>query len=101
MVMNPKLVFNTNNYGNVPNDAFIHPLDAAAIAALKKVPMLDWVIKKMVAWSYEKFMRVSAMANYVKASQKTFSHIYEMTQQSAVSLGVSLETPERLSIHFA
>ena len=46
--------------------AFEHPADRAATAALKSVPALDFVVRKLSELGYERAFRGSLMASSVR-----------------------------------
>ena len=66
-------IFDSHQYSDISPDAFTHPLDQKAISALRKIPGLDFAIKKMSTYGYEKILRINAMADDVKVSPKTCS----------------------------
>ena len=51
---------------NISPRAFEHPADRAATAALRSVPMLDTVVRKLVELQYERALRQSLLAGSVK-----------------------------------
>lgn len=46
--------------------AFEHPADRAATAALKSIPMLDQVVKKLIEFGYERALRQTFLAGSVR-----------------------------------
>lgn len=85
-----KLAFDDRVYGDISPDAFMHPLDKKAISAVRRVPGIDFAIRKMMEFGYEKIIRVNAMADDVKVTPKTCGYIHDMAEQAAKSLGVAL-----------
>ncbi len=83
-----KLGFDDRTYPDISPDGFTHPLDRSAIFALRKVPGVDLAIRKMMEYGYERMFRIRAMADAVKATPRTLSHIYDMAGQAAKCLGV-------------
>jgi Zn-dependent protease with chaperone function len=53
-------------YPNISSKAYEHPADRAATAALKAVPMLDTVVRKLIEWRYERALRQFYLGNSVK-----------------------------------
>jgi Zn-dependent protease with chaperone function len=53
-------------YIGISPKAYEHPADRAATAALKAVPMLDTVVRKLIEWQYEKAMRQTYLSNSVR-----------------------------------
>jgi Zn-dependent protease with chaperone function len=84
--------FDSHSYKDISPDAFTHPLDRNAIAALRKIPGFDFALRKMMEYGYEKVLRVNAMADDVKVSSKTCNYVHEMAVQASNCLGVS--TPD-------
>jgi len=82
--------FDSREYPNMSPDGFTHPLDQNAISALKRIPGIDYALRKMMEYGYEKTLRVRSMADDVKVTSKTCSYIHEMAVQSAKSLDIPL-----------
>ena len=57
-------------YPDISSKAYEHPADRAATAALKSVPMLDTVVRKLVEFSYERALRQTFLGNSVKVSER-------------------------------
>ncbi|HEV7937885.1 MAG TPA: hypothetical protein VGP18_07675, partial [Solirubrobacteraceae bacterium] len=49
--------------------AYEHPADRAATAALKSIPMMDTVVRKLIEWQYEKALRQRFLSNSVRVSE--------------------------------
>lgn len=56
--------------------AFEHPADRAATAALKSVPMLDTVVRKLSELGYERAFRGSLMASSVRIDEDQMSDVW-------------------------
>ncbi len=69
-------------YTNISSKAYEHPADRAATAALKSVPMLDTVVRKLVEWRYERALRQFYLGNSVKVGE------HQLPQLWAGHLGV-------------
>ena len=54
---------NIEPYPGISSKAYEHPADRAATAALKAVPMLDTVVRKLIEWGYERALRQSFLGN--------------------------------------
>jgi Zn-dependent protease with chaperone function len=67
--MTDNLPDNITPYTNISAKAYQHPADRAATAALKAVPMLDTVVRKLVEWGFERAMRQFYLGNSVKISE--------------------------------
>lgn len=56
-------------YRRISSKAYEHPADRAATAALKAVPMLDTVVRRLIEWRYERALRQFYLGNSVKVSE--------------------------------
>jgi Zn-dependent protease with chaperone function len=63
-------------YPEISPKAYEHPADRAATAALKAVPMLDTVVRKLVEFSYERALRQSFLGNSVKVSERQLPELW-------------------------
>ena len=81
---------NSTDYKSISADAFMHPLDKAALNSIKTIPGLDILTTKMMKYSYEKFVRVNELADDIKVTTKTCSYIYDMSQEASKVLGVGV-----------
>jgi Zn-dependent protease with chaperone function len=63
-------------YPDISSKAYEHPADRAATAALKAVPMLDTVVRKLVEYSYERALRQSYLGNSVKVSERQLPELW-------------------------
>ncbi len=63
-------------YPEISSKAYEHPADRAATAALKAVPMLDTVVRKLVEFSYERALRQSYLGNSVKVSERQLPEVW-------------------------
>ncbi len=63
-------------YPDISSKAYEHPADRAATAALKAVPMLDIVVRKLVEFSYERALRQSYLGNSVKVSDRQLPQLW-------------------------
>jgi Zn-dependent protease with chaperone function len=67
-------------YVQISSKAYEHPADRAATAALKAVPMLDTVVRKLVEFSYERALRQSFLGNSVKLSDRQLPELWTSFQ---------------------
>jgi Zn-dependent protease with chaperone function len=63
-------------YPEISSRAFQHPADKAATAALKSVPMLDTVVRKLVEFRYERAVRQMFLGNSVKVSERQLPDLW-------------------------
>jgi Zn-dependent protease with chaperone function len=67
---------NVEPYRNISPRAYEHPADRAATAALKAVPMLDTVVRKLIEWRYERALRQFYLGNSVKVSERQLPDLW-------------------------
>ncbi|MBV9817548.1 MAG: M48 family metallopeptidase [Solirubrobacterales bacterium] len=63
-------------YPGISPKAYEHPADRAATAALKSVPMLDTVVRRLVEYSYERALRQSYLGNSVRVSERQLPELW-------------------------
>jgi Zn-dependent protease with chaperone function len=63
-------------YPNISSKAYEHPADRAATAALKAIPMIDPIVRKLVEWGYERALRQFYLANSVKVSDHQLPELW-------------------------
>src|SRR5438552_18936657 len=56
--------------------AWEHPADRAALAALRRVPVFDEVLRKLFGFLGEKPIRLAFQANAVRVSEKQFPKLH-------------------------
>ncbi len=61
---------------NISSKAYEHPADRAATAALKAIPMLDVVVRKLIEWSYERALRQSYLATSIKVGERQLPELW-------------------------
>ncbi|HTX32333.1 MAG TPA: M48 family metallopeptidase [Solirubrobacteraceae bacterium] len=63
-------------YPNLSPKAYEHPADRAATAALKAVPMLDTVVRKLIEWGYERAVRQMYLSNGVRVGERQLPELW-------------------------
>lgn len=63
-------------YLNISPKAYEHPADRAATAALKSVPMLDTVVRKLVEWGYERALRQSFLGSSIRVGENQLPDLW-------------------------
>ena len=63
-------------YPGISSKAYEHPADRAATAALKTVPMLDTVVRKLIEWQYERAMRQMFLSNAVRVGERQLPDLW-------------------------
>lgn len=75
-------------YPGISRDAFRHPLDQQAEAALRAFPGFDIVARKFVEFMYERPQFVSLMGNNVQVGPQQYSTLYHLFRECVRSLDV-------------
>ncbi len=57
-------------YRDISAKAYEHPADRAATAALKAVPMLDTLVRRLIEWRYERALRQFYLGTSLKVSDQ-------------------------------
>jgi Zn-dependent protease with chaperone function len=68
-----------------------HPADKAALAALRKLPVFDEVLRRLFGFFGEKPIRLAFQANAVKVGPDQFPEIYDMYKDVLRTLDVETE----------
>jgi Zn-dependent protease with chaperone function len=67
-------------YPEISSKAYEHPADRAATAALKSVPMLDTVVRKLIEFRYERALRQFYLGNSVKVGEHQLPDLWAAHQ---------------------
>ena len=79
------------DYPGISRDAFRHPLDQQAEAALRAVPGFDLVARKFVEFMYERPQFVSLMGNNVQVGPQQYATLYQWFRACVQALDVQPE----------
>src|SRR5579875_3485229 len=71
---------NVEPYPGISSKAYEHPADRAATAALKAIPMLDTVVRRLVEYSYERALRQSFLGNSVRLGERQMPEVWASYQ---------------------
>src|SRR3979411_3293516 len=63
-------------YKNISSKSYEHPADRAATAALKAIPMLDTVVRRLIEWRYERALRQFYLGNSVKVGEHQLGELW-------------------------
>ena len=63
-------------YKNISSKAYEHPADRAATAALKAIPMLDPVVRKLIEWGYERALRQTYLGNSIRVGERQLPELW-------------------------
>jgi len=75
--------------------AYEHPADRAATAALKSIPMLETVVRKLIEYGYERALRQQFLAGSIKLGE----HQLPETWASWNAVCARLDLPERYDLY--
>jgi Zn-dependent protease with chaperone function len=68
--------------------SYEHPADRAATAALKSIPMLDTVVRKLIELGYERTLRQMLMANTVRISDAQLPEVWASHRAALARLDI-------------
>lgn len=71
---------------NISPEAYRHPLDKQATAALRAVPGFEYAIRKLSRYSLEQMLYLEMCASAVKATPKQCSRIYRLLEEAVAVL---------------
>jgi Zn-dependent protease with chaperone function len=77
----------------ISSKAYEHPADRAATAALKSIPMLDQVVRKLIEYGYERALRQVFLAGSVKLGSDQLPDVYAAHRAALARLDIA-EIPE-------
>jgi Zn-dependent protease with chaperone function len=63
-------------YPGISSKAYEHPADRAATSALKAVPMLDTVVRKLIEWQYERALRQMYLSNSIRVGERQLPDLW-------------------------
>jgi Zn-dependent protease with chaperone function len=77
----------------ISSKAYEHPADRAATAALKSIPMLDQVVRKLIEYGYERALRQVFLAGSVKLGSDQLPEVWAAHRSALARLDIT-EIPE-------
>src|ERR1044072_1768066 len=69
--------------------AYEHPADRAATAALKSIPMLDQVVRKLIEFGYERALRQVFLAGSVKLGSEQLPDVWAAHRMACARIDLS------------
>ena len=66
--------------------AYEHPADRAATAALKAIPHLDGVVRKIIEFGYERALRRGVLGSSVRLGEDQLVHVWTAHERAYVTL---------------
>lgn len=66
--------------------AYEHPADRAATAALKAIPHLDSVVRKIIEFGYERALRRGVLGSSVRLGEDQLAHVWTAHERAYVTL---------------
>ncbi|MDX1934374.1 MAG: M48 family metallopeptidase [Capsulimonadales bacterium] len=76
-------------YPGIAPEAYRHPLDQQATAALKAVPGFEFAVSKLSRYSIEHIVYVELCASAVKVTPRQCSRVYALLKEACGILGVA------------
>jgi hypothetical protein len=73
-------------FTDISSRSWEHPADRAALAALRKLPVFDEVLKRLFGFFGEKPTRLAFQANAVRVSERQFPRLHELYQDVCKTL---------------
>jgi Zn-dependent protease with chaperone function len=86
---------NVEPYINISPKAYQHPADRAATAALKSIPMLDPLVRKLIEWRYERALRQFYLGTSLKVSEDQAAELWS-SHRAAVRI---LDLPKTYELY--
>ncbi len=69
-------------YPRLSSSAFEHPADRAALDAVKKIPVLDQVVRKLLELGLERIYRIQLLGGSIHVTPKQCSKIYKIFKEA-------------------
>jgi Zn-dependent protease with chaperone function len=66
--------------------AYEHPADRAATAALKSIPRLDTVVRKVIEFGYERALRRSVLGSAIRLGEDQLAHVWRAHARAYATL---------------
>src|SRR5471032_990886 len=70
----------------ISSRAYEHPADRAATAALKAIPRLDTVVRKLIEFGYERALRRGVLGSAVRLGEDQLRHVWQAHASAYVTL---------------
>jgi Zn-dependent protease with chaperone function len=70
----------------ISSRAYEHPADRAATAALKAIPRLDTVVRKVIEFGYERALRRGVLGSAVRLGDDQLSHVWRAHESAYATL---------------
>jgi Zn-dependent protease with chaperone function len=70
----------------ISSKAYEHPADRAATAALKAIPHLDTVIRRIIEFGYERALRRGVLGSAVRLGEDQLSHVWRAHARAYATL---------------
>jgi Zn-dependent protease with chaperone function len=70
----------------ISSKAYEHPADRAATAALKAIPHLDTLVRKIIEFGYERALRRGVLGSAVRLGDNQLSHVWQAHSRAYATL---------------
>ncbi len=69
-------------FPRLSSNAFEHPLDKAALEAVRKLPFIDKIVKKLIEVGFERRLRVELLGQAVHVTPSQCGRVYQFASRS-------------------
>lgn len=76
------------HFPDISPKSWQHPADRAALAALRKVPGLDFVLQKFIGATTERSLRLMHLASAVRVSETQFARVHKLHKEACAIFNV-------------
>ena len=94
--MSPAETSTRRRFPRMCSSAFEHPADRQALEALRKIPGLDKLIRKMLELGVEKMMRVQLLGGAVHITPKQCPRVYKLFKEACDILDILFQDLQAL-----
>ena len=81
------------SFPDISPRAWEHPADTAALAALKRIPGLDELLKRILTVTTDKSLRLIALGSAVRVTERQFPRLHRLREEACMLLDLR-EPPE-------
>ncbi|MCX6380542.1 MAG: M48 family metallopeptidase [Armatimonadetes bacterium] len=76
-------------FPGIASSAFEHPLDRAALEALRRTPGFDRMLKMLSEWGMERYLRAAYTGDAIRVSPRQCSRLYKDLREACAVLDVA------------
>lgn len=82
------------HFPDISPKSWQHPADRAALAALQRVPGLDFVLQKVIGGTTERSLRLLHLSSAVRVNENQFPGVYKLHREACSIFNLDREMPE-------